>query len=313
MRGEAYTVSVIIPVYNEQEGLVECYQRLRKVLVDVLDARWKILFVDCGSTDGSMTVLKKLMDQDKRVEIIELTRRFGKEAALSSGLDHVNADAVVLMDADLQNPPETIKEMVEHWEEGYDLIVGQRQSRQTESWWLRVSCSFFYRLFNVFSSTPILKGESDFRLMDRSVVDVIKRFPERRRFMKGLFAWSGYHPKMVSYEAEARVHGSSGFNLSRYLTLAADGLMGASSSFLKFSLFSTLIFLFLFVFFVLSGGGLSPNQGVHLVLVGLVLQMISTAVLSLYVGRIHWETKKRPLYVIKRRYSRDRKPETVHQ
>jgi polyisoprenyl-phosphate glycosyltransferase len=306
---EAPLVSVIVPVKDEQESIATFVARVSAVLDEVApDGNWEILFIDDGSSDATLAVVGALHAGDPRVRALSLSRNFGKEAALSAGLDYAVGRAVVPMDVDLQDPPELLVEMVAKWRAGSDVVYGVRRNRGTDSLPKRLTADLYYRTHNVLSRDRIPEHAGDFRLLDRKVVEVIRKLPERNRFMKGLFAWSGFRQDAVEYDRVERAAGTSKFNYWKLWTLAIDGITSASTVPLRiWSYVGALIALFalgyaaFLIVKTLIFGAVVPGYASIMVSVLFLggVQLISLGVLGEYVGRILTETKQRPIYVVR--------------
>jgi glycosyltransferase involved in cell wall biosynthesis len=299
-------LTVVVPAYNEGESLREFHARLAAVL-DKLVLASEVLYVDDGSRDDTYAVMESLRAMDARVATLKLSRNFGKELALTAGLDHVDADAVVVIDADLQDPPELIPEFVRWWREGYDVVYGTRSSRAGESRLKKMTAAAFYRVMERLSSTPVPRDTGDFRLLSRRALEALKRLRERQRFMKGLFAWVGYRQKAVVYERDARFAGSSKFNYWRLWNFALEGITSFSGAPLKVATYVgvfTALLAFVFALFVLGKALLfgDPVRGYPtLMLVILFLggvQLMALGMIGEYLGRLYMEVKQRPLYLI---------------
>ena len=302
-------LSIIAPVKNEEDAILPFIERVGAILDDV--ARhdgWEILFVDDGSTDATLAAIVAANMRDPRVRAISLSRNFGKEAALSAGLDHARGSAVIPMDVDMQDPPEVLPEMIAKWRDGYEMVFGVRRCRDSDGFAKRVTAGLYYRAHNWVSSDKIPENVGDFRLMDRKVVDVIRKMPERNRFMKGLFAWAGFKQAAVEYDRAEREHGTTKFNYWKLWTLALDGITSASTVPLRiWSYIGALVALFAIGF----AGWLAvetmifgnPVPGYASLMTSVLflggIQLISLGVLGEYVGRILTETKQRPLYVVR--------------
>lgn len=306
-------LSVIVPVKDEQDAIEPFIARVRGVieaLPDPASRSFEILFIDDGSADATMDRIRAAHAADQRIRAVSLSRNFGKEAALSAGLDHARGDAIVPIDADLQDPPELLGEMLAKWREGSEIVYGVRNNRETDSLPKRLTADLYYRSHNWLSSDKIPEHAGDFRLLDRKVADVIRRMPERTRFMKGLFAWAGFRQASVSYTREPRKIGRSKFNYWKLWTFALDGITSASTVPLRVwsylggtvALFAIGFALFLIVRTLISGvqvPGYASLMVAVLFLGG--LQLLSLGILGEYVGRIMIETKNRPLYVVRER------------
>jgi glycosyltransferase involved in cell wall biosynthesis len=302
-------LSVVVPVKNEEDAILPFIDRVGAILEGLSDGgRWEILFVDDGSTDATLAAIAASNLSDARVRGISLSRNFGKEAALSAGLDHASGAAVIPMDVDMQDPPEVLPEMVAKWREGHEMVFGVRRCRDSDGWAKRLTAGLYYRAHNAVSVDKIPEHAGDFRLMDRKVVDVIRAMPERNRFMKGLFAWAGFKQAAVEYDRAEREIGQTKFGYWKLWTLALDGITSASTVPLRiWSYVGALVALFAIGF----AGWLAidtmifgnPVPGYASLMVSVLflggIQLISLGVLGEYVGRILTETKQRPLYVVR--------------
>ena len=304
-------LSLVIPVKDEEEAIDHCLARLVPVLESMDDpaARsFEILFVDDGSTDRTLEAIRKAHAADPRIRGISLSRNFGKEAALSAGLDAARGKGVVPLDVDLQDPPEALPKMVAKWREGNDVVYGVRDNRETDSLPKRLTADLYYRAHNWLSSDKIPEHAGDFRLLDRRVVEVIRRMPERNRFMKGLFAWAGFRQAAVSYHRQERKVGRTKYNYWKLWTLAIDGITSASTVPLRiwsylgaFVALGAIAYAAFIIIRTLALGIQVPGYASMMVAVLFLggLQLLSLGVLGEYVGRILTETKGRPLYVIR--------------
>ena len=301
-------ISVVVPVKNEQETVATCVTRIRDVLTQQAGDAWEIVFVDDGSSDATYSIILAHCLVDSRIRAVSLSRNFGKEAALSAGLDHASGAVIVPFDVDLQDPPEVIGEMLARWRDGYEVVYGVRRSRASDSWLKRSTATLYYRLHNVVSEDKIPEHAGDFRLMDRRVVEAIKRLPERNRFMKGIFAWSGFRATSVEYDRAERAAGSSKFNFWQLWTLALDGITASSTMPLRiWSYLGAVIALLALSYagFVVADTLIhgSPISGYPTIIVSVMflggVQLLSLGVLGEYVGRILVETKQRPIYIVR--------------
>jgi polyisoprenyl-phosphate glycosyltransferase len=302
-------LSVVAPVKNEEHGILPFVERVGAILDGIAsDEGWEILFVDDGSTDATLAAIVAANQRDPRVRALSLSRNFGKEAALSAGLDHARGNAVIPMDVDMQDPPEVLPEMVAKWREGHEMVFGVRRCRASDGWTKRVTAGLYYRAHNIVSQDKIPENAGDFRLMDRKVVDVIRAMPERNRFMKGLFAWAGFKQAAVEYDRSERETGTTKFNYWKLWTLALDGITSASTVPLRiWSYIGALVALFAlgYATFLAVQTMLFGNRvpGYASIMVSVLflggVQLISLGVLGEYVGRILTETKQRPLYVVR--------------
>jgi len=308
-------LSVIVPVKDEEEAIAPFVARMSRVLDALADPEgrpiaWEILFIDDGSSDRTMAAVLVAHEADPRVMALSLSRNFGKEAALSAGIDNARGQLVIPIDVDMQDPPEVIGEMIAKWREGYDVVYGVRRSRMTDSLPKRLTADLYYRAHNWLSKDKIPEHAGDFRLLDRRVVEVIKRMPERNRFMKGLFAWSGFRQTAVEYDRAERAVGTTKFNYWKLWQLAIDGITSASTAPLRvWSYVGALIAVIAFVYAVFIGvrtliygadvAGYPSLMVATLFLGG--VQLLSLGILGEYVGRILVETKKRPIYIVRDR------------
>ena len=306
-------LSLVIPVKDEQEAIAAFLKRVIPILESLDDpaARsFEILFIDDGSSDRTLEVIRDAHAADPRVRGLSLSRNFGKEAALSAGLDSAHGLSVIPMDVDMQDPPEVIAPMIAQWRAGFDVVYGVRDNRESDSLPKRLTADLYYRAHNWLSSDKIPEHAGDFRLLDRRVVEVIKSMPERNRFMKGLFAWAGFKSAGVSYHREERAVGTTKFNYWKLWTLAVDGITSASTVPLRVwsylggavALFALGYAIFIVVRTLTSGievPGYASMMVAVLFLGG--LQLLSLGVLGEYVGRILIETKARPIYVVRER------------
>ncbi|GAB3030833.1 glycosyltransferase family 2 protein [Oleiagrimonas citrea] len=303
------TLTVVVPAYNEGDGLLAFHQRVRPVL-DSLDLDSRVLYVDDGSRDDTWNMICGIAAEDARTGGMRLSRNFGKEAALSAGLDHADADAVVVIDADLQDPPELIPQLVEQWRAGFDVVYATRSAREGESRFKRFTAAAFYRVMERLSDTPLPRDTGDFRLLSRQAVLALRELPERQRFMKGLFAWIGYRQTGVTYRRHPRHEGQSKWNYWRLLNLAVEGITSFSVAPLRLATwigFGSATMAFVYGIWVLLKALIwgDPVRGYPtLILVILFLggvQLLALGVIGEYLGRMYAESKQRPLYFVQER------------
>jgi len=306
-------LSIVVPVYNEAAGLAAFWARLAPVL-DALGLPAEVIFVDDGSTDATLAQLVSLRHADRRVKIVSLSRNFGKEVALTCGLDHVRGAAAVPIDADLQHPPEVIRELVASWREGNDIVIALRRDRDTDNFARRAASWLFHRVFARLSTVAITRDAGDFRLLTRPVIDALRSLPERTRYMKGLYAWVGFRQAIVAYDVGERRAGRSRWGFWRLWTLAVDGITSFSAVPLKiWSIVGLVIALAAFVYggyFVVRTlvRGVDVPGFASLIVIMLALgglQLLSLGVIGEYLGRIYDEVKARPLYIVQRRFGFD--------
>ena len=305
-------ISIVVPFFNEGGAIDHFYSGMSPILSINIGCNFEVICVDDGSTDSTLAELIELTKKDTRFRVLEFSRNFGKEAALSAGIDFANGDAVIPIDADLQDPPELIIKMVQLWKDGAEVVLAKRVDRSTDSFMKRKTASLFYKLHNKLStSMRIPENVGDFRLMDRVVVDALKQLPERQRFMKGLFAWVGFKSVTVEYSRSSRSAGETKFSGWRLWNFALEGITSFSLVPLKiwtyFGLFGAFL-AFLYASFIiirtLIFGIVLPGYASLLVVVLFFgsLQLISIGILGEYIGRIYFETKNRPLYIVRKRY-----------
>ena len=305
-------ISIVVPFFNEGGAINHFYSGMSPILSINIGCNFEVICVDDGSTDSTLAELIKLTKKDTRFHILEFSRNFGKEAALSAGIDFANGDAVIPIDADLQDPPELIIKMVQLWKDGAEVVLAKRVDRSSDSFMKRKTASLFYRLHNKLStSMRIPENVGDFRLMDRIVVDALKQLPERQRFMKGLFAWVGFKSVTVEYSRSSRSAGETKFSGWRLWNFALEGITSFSLVPLKIWTYLGLFgafFAFLYASFIIARtlifGIVLPGYASLLVVVLFFgsLQLISLGILGEYIGRIYFETKNRPLYIVRKRY-----------
>lgn len=300
-------ISVLIPAYNEEEVLEPLYIRLGKLANDNKKYDFEFLFINDGSRDKTLEIIKDYANSDNRVSYINLSRNFGKEIAMIAGLDHVTGDATVIIDADLQDPPELIPKMIKYWEKGYDDVYAKRNSRNGETWFKKTSSKWFYQILQKTTSIPIQIDTGDFRLLDRRCVEALKQIRESQRYTKGMFSWIGYKKKEITYDRDPRAAGGTKWNYFKLFNFAIDGITSFTTAPLRISSFlGFIISLIAFVFIIiivtktlLFGDpvtGYPSLMAVVLFLGG--IQLISLGIIGEYIGRIFNEVKQRPLYFI---------------
>jgi polyisoprenyl-phosphate glycosyltransferase len=300
-------ISLACPFYNECSSVPLFFQRVIPVL-ETLGLPFEIVCVNDGSQDATLDELIRAQAADDRIVVVDLSRNFGKEAALTAAIDHARGDAVIPIDADMQDPPELIPTLVKKWREGYEVVVARRANRESDQLVKKLTAGWFYRLHNAISEISVPENVGDFRLMDRRVVEILKRLPERRRFMKGLFAWVGFRPAVVEYSRDARAAGTTKFSGWRLWNLALEGITSFSTVPLRLwsyvgsavALVSFLYGSFIVVRTLVLGvdvPGYASLLSVVLFLGG--IQLIGIGVLGEYIGRIYSETKRRPVYVVR--------------
>lgn len=300
-------ITILIPAYNEQEVLRYLYERLYKLAGETPHYNFEFLFVNDGSRDKTLEVLKTYAAKDKRVAYINLSRNFGKEMAMIAGLDNIDSDATVIIDADLQDPPELIPQMIAYWEQGYDDVYARRSNREGESWLKKATSSLFYKTLQKSTHIPIQQDTGDFRLLSRRCVEALRQFRESQRYTKGMFSWIGYRKKEITYNRDPRMAGETKWNYFKLINLAIDGITSFTTAPLRISsvlgmLVSLGAFIYILylvirtIFFGTDLAGYPSMMAVILFLGG--VQLLSLGVIGEYIGRIFNETKNRPLYFI---------------
>lgn len=300
-------VSILIPAYNEEEVLYTLYDRLENVINKLNNYEFEVLLINDGSKDNTLNILRELRKRDKRMCYINLSRNYGKETAMIAGLDYVTGDCCIILDADLQDPPELIEEMLKYWEQGYDDVYAKRKSRAGESFMKKFTSSLFYKMLQKSTRIPIQKNTGDFRLLDRRCVDAIRKFRESERYTKGMFSWIGFNKKEILFDRDPRVAGSTKWNYWKLIDLAIEGITSFTTKPLRISSFLGVIISFCaFVYIVIiiartlimgeAVKGYPSLMAVILFLGG--VQLLSLGIIGEYIGRVFNETKRRPLYFV---------------
>jgi polyisoprenyl-phosphate glycosyltransferase len=300
------TFSIIAPIYNELENIPELYPRMREVM-DRTGEPWELVLVDDGSTDGSTALIRKLGENDDRVRPVIFARNFGHQIAVTAGVDYARGDAVIIIDADLQDPPEVILQLIDKWREGYEVVYAVREERQGESWFKKTTASLFYRMIYRITDVDIPMDAGDFRLMDRKVVEVMKHMREKHRFLRGMSAWVGFKQVGVSYKRQPRFAGETKYPLNKMIKLALNAVTSFSYFPLQLATYMGFIAAGLSVLAIpiivvlrLTTGTALFGQATTLIIVLFLggLQLISLGVIGEYIGRIYDEAKGRPLYIV---------------
>ena len=300
-------ITIIIPAYNEEESLPHLYERLEKLMNSMGNYEFEILFVNDGSKDNTIKLIKEYREKDNRISYVDFSRNFGKEIAMIAGLDYAQGDCVIFMDADLQDPPELIPELVKYWEEGYDDVYAKRNSRKGETWLKKFTSKMYYKVLQKMSKVEIQIDTGDFRLLDRRCVNALKKLRESQRCSKSMFSWIGYKKKEVLYDRDPRVAGKTKWNYKRLVDLAIDGITSFTTSPLRLSTFiaiptfAALVIYFIYVIikcFVVSQPIQAYQAIILLILFFSGIQILLFGIMGEYLGRIFNETKNRPLYLI---------------
>ena len=300
-------IDIIVPVYNEEEMIGLFLNRLCDVINNIKNYQFEILFVDDGSKDKSLAILKECKKLDDRINYISLSRNFGKEAAMLAGIDYCDGDAVIIMDVDLQDPPEVIPQMITHWEEGYEDVYAQRRTRKGDSFLKKITAKLYYFALQSVTSVDIQKDTGDFRLLDKKCIDALKQVREVARNSKGIFSWIGFKKKAVLYDREPRKIGKSKWNYKKLCRLAIDGITSFTISPLRTSIYIgvpvLIVFVGYFIYYLLNHNSFSKevsslNLIILLILLFAGIQIILFGIIGEYLGRIFLETKQRPLYLV---------------
>lgn len=304
-------ISLVVPMYYEEKVVQECYKRLTEVLSKIERYDYEIIFINDGSKDKTLELLEEIAKKDFNVKILSFARNFGHQAAVTAGLKYVSGDAIVIIDADLQDPPEIIPDMLKYWEQGNQVIYGKRKSRKGESAFKVLTAKMFYKTLNTLSDVKIPKDTGDFRLVDREVVDVINQLPEHNKFLRGLFSWVGFKQIAYEYERKERFAGKTKYPLKKMLKLASDGIISFSTKPLKIlgglgliSIFiSFAIMLYAIISYIFKLNELSAGWTSLMITITFFagVQLLSIWIISEYIARIYDESKQRPQYIIEKK------------
>ena len=308
-------ISVVIPMYYEEDVAEECYKRVSNCLKSLKDYNYEIIVVNDGSKDKTLEILQKLANSDINLKVISFSRNFGHQAAVTAGLKHTTGDVVVIIDADLQDPPELIADMLKLWEEGNEVIYAKRKVRKGESKFKLYTAKAFYKILNGLSDIEIPKDTGDFRMADRKVIDVINSLPEHNKFLRGLFSWVGFKQVPIEYERKERYAGKTKYPFKKMFKLAADGIISFSTKPLKIiggiGVFSIIISFLVLVYsilsYIFSWNELMPGWTSIMVSITFFagVQLLAIWMMSEYISRIYDESKKRPQYVIDKKINID--------
>jgi len=305
-------ISLLIPAYNEQEVLEHLYHRIGKLANDNKSYEFEFMFINDGSRDKTLEIIKSYAKSDYRVAYINLSRNFGKEIAMIAGLDYVTGDATVIIDADLQDPPELIPKMIKFWEEGYDDVYAKRNSREGETWFKKVSSQWFYKILQTTTNIPIQIDTGDFRLLDERCVKALRQLRESQRYTKGMFSWIGFNKKEITYDRDPRAAGETKWNYRKLINFAIDGITSFTTAPLRLSsilgfIVSVVAFVFIIILIIKTTLFGDPVAGYPSLMAAILflggLQLLSLGVIGEYIGRIFNETKQRPLYFVEEHHS----------
>lgn len=300
-------ISIVVPMYFEEEVAQVCYNRLKKV-VDDYKINYEFVFVNDGSTDRTIDILKDIAEKDPRSKVINFSRNFGHQNAVTAGLDYASGDAIVIIDADLQDPPELIPQMIDKWREGYEVVYGKRKTRKGETFFKLITAKYFYRFLNYMSDIDIPKDTGDFRIIDRKVADVFIKLTERNRFIRGMISWVGFRQTYIEYERDERFAGETKYPLKKMIKFAADGIFAFSSKPLRivtgFGLFTVLISICLLLYsIIVKVVGYNIQAGWTSLIVAISffsgIQLLALGIIGQYIARIYDESKNRPVYIVK--------------
>ena len=304
------TISWVVPCFNEEKVIKETLNRIRKVSKKINKFNWEVILINDGSKDNTKKIIKEIKNYPLKIILLSFSRNFGHQPAVQAGLDNCSGAASIIIDADLQDPPEIAEIMIEKWERGYEVVYGQRTIRRQENLFKKFSAFIFYRLLNFFSGIKIPVDTGDFRLIDRTVIDELKNLPEKGRFMRGLITWVGFNQISVSYERDPRFAGTTKYSLKKMISFAIEGLTNFSRRPLRLATFTGFFFSFLsfigiiYVLYVrlFTQSWVAGWAAICMaILLSSGIQLIFIGLLGEYIGNIFFETKKRPLYIIEER------------
>lgn len=309
-------ITYVFPIYNEFGNIDLLYNTMNELTRSHKKYEFEIIFINDGSSDNSLEKLLKIQKQDKRISIINFSRNFGHQIAVTAGLDHARGDAVIIMDSDMQDPPAVSFELIEKWEEGYDVVYAQRRTRK-DTFFKKLTADMFYRTLQKLADIDIPRNTGDFRLVDRKVVDEMKRFKEHNRFLRGMVSYVGFKQVAVQFDRDERHAGETGYPLSKMLKFAADGIFSFSTYPLKFIQnlgFTIALFAFLGILYAVFMKVFFPAitiEGWTFIVISILfmggVQLIMLGVLGSYIGRIYTETQDRPLYMVEKIYTHENK------
>ncbi|HDR7913216.1 TPA: glycosyltransferase family 2 protein [Bacillus wiedmannii] len=300
-------ISVVVPMYFEEEVAQECYNRLKSVMLQN-DINYEFVFVNDGSTDRTMEILSEIAANDYRTKIVDFARNFGHQIAVTAGIAAAKGDAIVIIDADLQDPPEVIPELIAKWEEGYEVVYAKRKQRKGETWFKLLTAKYFYKFLNYMSDIDIPKDTGDFRIIDRKVADVFNQMTERNRFIRGMMSWVGFRQTYVEYERDERFAGETKYPLKKMIKFASDGIIAFSTKPLRIvmtlGLLSVLISIIVLLYTItVKIIGTSTQTGWASIMVAITffsgIQLLGLGIVGQYIARIYDESKNRPIYIVK--------------
>ncbi|PFR25880.1 glycosyltransferase [Bacillus cereus] len=308
-------ISIVVPMYFEEEVAQECYNRLKSVMIQN-NINYEFVFVNDGSTDRTMEILKEIAAHDYRAKVVNFARNFGHQTAVTAGIDCASGDAIVIIDADLQDPPEVIPELIAKWEEGYEVVYAKRKQRKGETWFKLLTAKYFYRFLNYMSDIDIPKDTGDFRIIDRKVADVFKQMTERNRFIRGMMSWVGFNQTYVEYERDERFAGETKYPLKKMIKFASDGIIAFSTKPLRIvmtlglmSVFISILVLLYTVIIKVIGEDIQTGWASIMVAITFFsgIQLLGLGIVGQYIARIYDESKNRPIYIVKETINVDQK------
>ncbi|HFO1051190.1 glycosyltransferase family 2 protein [Bacillus cereus group sp. MYBK111-1] len=300
-------ISVVVPMYFEEEVAQECYNRLKSVMLQN-NINYEFVFVNDGSTDRTMEILSEIAANDYRTKIVNFARNFGHQVAVTAGIAAAKGDAIVIIDADLQDPPEVIPELIAKWEEGYEVVYAKRKQRKGETWFKLLTAKYFYKFLNYMSDIDIPKDTGDFRIIDRKIADVFNQMTERNRFIRGMMSWVGFRQTYVEYERDERFAGETKYPLKKMIKFASDGIIAFSTKPLRIvmslGLLSVLISIIVLLYTItVKVFGHGTQTGWASIMVAITffsgIQLLGLGIIGQYIARIYDESKNRPIYIVK--------------
>ncbi|WP_411348092.1 glycosyltransferase family 2 protein [Paenibacillus sp. WLX2291] len=300
-------ITILIPAYNEEDVLTHLYDRLKLVTHEISKYDYEFLFINDGSKDRTIEIIKELREIDTRISIIDLSRNFGKEVAMMAGFDYARGDAIIIIDADLQDPPELIPQMIKFWEDGYDDVFARRNSRQGETWFKKWTSATFYKVLQKVTRVPLQQDTGDFRLLDRRCIEALKQLRETQRYTKGMFSWIGFNKKEIRFDRDARFAGETKWNYFKLFDLAIEGITSFTITPLRLSAASGIIIsacAFIYMIWIIIKTLIygNPVEGYPSLMTVMLfiggIQLISLGIIGEYLGRVFNETKRRPLYFV---------------
>lgn len=306
-------ISIVVPMYYEELVAQECYNRLKEVM-DLNKINYEFIFVNDGSKDKTLEILSNISKSDERAKVVSFSRNFGHQNAVTAGVFHANGDAIVIIDADLQDPPEVISEMIQKWKEGFQVVYAKRKQRKGETWFKLLTAKYFYKFLQSMSEVEIPRDTGDFRLIDRKVAEVFKNMPERNRFIRGMISWVGFKQYALEYERQERFAGETKYPLKKMIKFASDGIIAFSAKPLKiisiigiFSIIFSFLLLIYSVVVKVTGAYSVPGWSSIICAISFFsgVQLLSLGVIGQYIARVYDESKSRPLYIVEETINMD--------